>query len=155
MLSVRMMGRKRTREALKDAKKRGAFAIEDFTEIIAEKVMAQAIHLMADTPKTGKIWMTERGPHQASAPGEAPAEFTGALIRSMQVTQTKINQYAFSASVGSNLHYAAELEFFGPNYDGKPRPFLQPAVDIVEREVGAALADSWKGAERKVKVVMK
>lgn len=141
--SVRLMGLKETRKALKDEQVRGIFTAEEFTEIAGERVKAVAQDMIENYPKTGIVYYRATGPHQASAPGEAPADDTGALVASLEVNMVAINQYAFSAVVGSELHYAEELEFFGPNYDGNARPFLRPAVDLVEAEVGYMLADTW------------
>lgn len=141
--SVRLMGLRRTRQALKDSALRGPFTAAEFTEIIGERVLANVRYLMEDVPKTGRIYERAGGFHQASAPGEAPAVESGVLIASLTARPVKLNQYAYSMVVGTDLPYAYELEFYGPDYNGQPRPFLQPAVDMAELEVGSALADAW------------
>lgn len=143
--SVTMFGRKETRRALDRVAKRGKMARDDVAELLGERVLNYAKHLIATSPASGRVYVREAPArvHQASDPGEPPASDTGALINSLTLREVPINQYAFSVVVGSNLHYAPELEFLVPNPRILPRPFLQPAVDFVESEVGETLMDAW------------
>lgn len=70
-------------------------------------------------PKTG-AWY---GGHQASAPGEAPAIDTGALVNSILAQMTG----PLSAQVASGMEYAAGLEFGTAHI--APRPAWVPAAD--------------------------
>jgi hypothetical protein len=64
-------------------------------------------------------------PHQASAPGESPANWTGQLANSIEAIRT--GTYSSEVRVGSNHGAALELG----TADGKlaARPFLFPAVE--------------------------
>lgn len=74
-------------------------------------------------PKSGRIYFTLRGPHQASAPNEPPAYEYGDLYNSFRIR--KINQYAVGIfSVEQDR--ALILEEGGGNI--LPRPFIAPAV---------------------------
>jgi hypothetical protein len=101
---------------------------------IAKAVTAAALTIQGDIkraiqgpPKTGRIY--KRGKlgrnHQASAPGEAPATDTGALVNSIAYKQeTKL-----SAIVSSRLPYAYWLESEYGTRNMKPRPAWRPAVE--------------------------
>ena len=76
--------------------------------------------------------------HTASAPGEAPATDTGRLASSVNYKKDG----AMSATVGSEIVYAAMLEFGTSRI--APRPAWVPAVEAMrskfERRIEAALA---------------
>jgi hypothetical protein len=113
---------------------------------IAKAVTAAALTITNDIkraiqgpPKTGRIY--KRGKlgrnHQASAPGEAPATDTGALVNSIAYKQeTKL-----SAIVSSRLNYAPWLEYGTRRI--APRPSWRPAVDkntpLFQKLVDAAI----------------
>lgn len=59
--------------------------------------------------------------HTASRPGDAPNTDTGALVKSIQVEVTPSGVY-----VGSNIEYAASLEFGTAQMAA--RPWLHPAL---------------------------
>lgn len=67
--------------------------------------------------------------HRASAPGQAPAMDTGALVNSLSITMVGPT----SGMIFSNLRYAAALEFGSSKRGLLPRPFLTPALEA-ERE---------------------
>ncbi len=96
---------------------------------IAHEVEAKAKVSMG-TEKHGESYAVGGvAPHQASAPGEAPAIDTGNLVNSIQVELTG----PAAAVVYTNVEYAPYLEF--GTIDMEPRPFLQPAVDAVTAAV--------------------
>ena len=84
-------------------------------------------------PKSGK----EYGGHIASAPGEAPAIATRALINSIQ---TEID--GLSATVGTNQEKAAHLEF--GTTDMAARPFMEPAFDEAAPEFEKKLKEIFE-----------
>lgn len=93
-------------------------------------------------PKTGAIYMRRGKKHQASAPGEAPATDTGALVSSITYKQ----EAPLTATVSSRLDYAYYLEFGTRSID--PRPSWVPAVErntpLFNRLVNAALVRAAK-----------
>jgi hypothetical protein len=102
-------------------------------EAAVKRIVARtAMHVASDArqsilrgPKTGRLYSRGRGKfHQASAPGEAPANDTGTLASRLFFD---IHNGGTSASVFSDVDYAPILE----NGGGKiaPRPFLGPALD--------------------------
>ena len=66
--------------------------------------------------KSGKMY----GSHQASAPGESPAEFYGKLIESI-----KVRQEGDSVIIGTVLNYGTYLELGTSRIAA--RPWLNPA----------------------------
>ena len=80
--------------------------------------------------------------HTASAPGEAPATDTGRLASSVNYKKDG----AMSATVGSEIVYAAMLEFGTSRI--APRPAWVPAVEAIrpkfQRRIEAALARATK-----------
>ena len=75
-------------------------------------------------PKTGRLY-NRRGNivHRASAPGQAPATDTGALVSSIAYKQ----QSPMEATISSRLKYAPWLEFGTRKM--APRPAWRPAVE--------------------------
>lgn len=96
--------------------------------IVMETAQAVAAEAQASMrlPKTGVFYRVSRtgAKHQASAPGEAPAIDTEALVDSIGVRRVNKTH----AIVYTNQEYAAALEF--GRRDGKmaARPFLRPAI---------------------------
>lgn len=109
-----------------------AAASAEIQSAVGDAVQATAVELRADV-----VRRIQRGPasgityvkynpsrtHIASAPGEAPATDTGRLANS--ITFDRVG--ALSATVGSELAYAAALEFGTSRID--PRPAWVPAVE--------------------------
>lgn len=89
-----------------------------------EEVRNEVIRLILDTAKTGRLYARRGGKmHQASAPGEAPANDYGRLLNSIRT------DYDFASAVGTvtaGTKYAAPLEY-GTRIMA-PRPFMRPAL---------------------------
>lgn len=96
--------------------------IEGLLHRAAERAAAQARLAIQSPPKTGRIYMRRGRPHQASAPGEAPATDTGFLVNSIQTRQSGY----LSWDVLASAVYAVYLEVGTMRM--APRPFLLPAV---------------------------
>lgn len=79
-------------------------------------------------PKTGIIY----GDHQASAPGEAPADWTGQLVAS---GHTRYNRTALMGEVVFSAPYALHLEYGTEKME--PRPYLRPAF-MAENQIPLA-----------------
>ena len=101
---------------------------------VDDAVVGSAMELRGDVvkriqrgPATGTVYekYDPRRTHQSSAPSEAPASDQGGLVRS--VLFDKVAQ--MSATVGSDLVYAAVLEFGSDRID--PRPAWVPAVELM------------------------
>jgi HK97 gp10 family phage protein len=84
----------------------------------------EVVRLLQKGPKTGRTYKRRSVLHRASAPGEAPATDTGALVRSVMMD---VLEASLEAVVSVGTLYAKMLEF-GTLLMGK-RPFMSQAVD--------------------------
>lgn len=73
-------------------------------------------------PKSGRLYERADKPHQASAPGEAPAIDLGLLVGSIQTRM----EGDISGMVFTNIDYAQSLEFGSIRMAA--RPFFTPAA---------------------------
>ncbi len=131
----------------------------EITSEVSKAVMATALEALTDVrkaiqgpPKTGKLYPRGKNGdkvHQASAPGEAPATDTGALVSSTYLTQPD----AMTAAIGSRLEYAAHLEF--GTMDIAPRPSWIPAAERVaprlQKRLERVIAQAKARAEKTTK----
>lgn len=88
-----------------------------------ESVRNEAIRLVQQPPKTGRIYKRRGVQHQASAPGEAPASDTGRLVNSITTSYDAEN---LSGKVNASTEYAVYLEYGTQKIE--PRPFMRPAL---------------------------
>lgn len=109
---------------VEQAVKAGLFAIA----MIARN---EAVRLVHEPPKTGRIY----GNHQASAPGEAPATDTGALAGSIFAEPGSEN---LSAILVARMPYATHLEFGTRNME--PRPFMSRAAVFATQKAPEIIA---------------
>jgi hypothetical protein len=101
-------------------------------------VKDDAYRRIVEPPKTGILYVGApyrigKPPHQASAPGESPADDTGALKTSGKASMEGRLQAAVTFDAG----YARNLELGIPTGD-RPlaaRPFLMPAVMQGKKQV--------------------
>jgi HK97 gp10 family phage protein len=132
--------RAETKSKLRNISRTLAFTIEDLVDDTAQAVKEYAQLSMLE-PKSGRIYMSHGRPHQASAPGQAPAVDVGTLIGSLEVDKSG----PYEAYCYTRLDYAEYLE------DGTrhmlPRPFMRPAA----RKAGA-LVKAKAGIKVKVAV---
>jgi len=146
MMKVKMFGLRATRVALERFEGKGHKAANQATVDLSEEILWRVVDSIRGGTKTGRTYVRENPPrtHTASAPGQAPADDLGTLANSYGAEFQKVNQYVWSATVGSPLFYAPRLEF---GYERiLPRPHLEPAIDEVMAIAGGVLVDSWKTA---------
>ena len=95
-------------------------------------------------PASGRVYQkySPSRTHQASAPGEAPATDTGRLASSVEFKR----EGRMSASVGSQLAYAAMLEFGTQRIE--PRPAWIPAVEAMRDKFRERLERALERAAR-------
>ena len=105
-------------------------------------------------PKTGRIYPRPGGKtHQASAPGESPANDTGRLVSHIN---HEIKDSGLSGTVGihnlSSVPYARRLEFGGKDSRGimiLPRPYLFKAYNKNEKSIKKKIAEAIVEAVRR------
>lgn len=144
MIRVTIAGRKATRDAIRALAGKGAAVVNSFVTDAAEDVLTEVVDSIQSGPKTGRIYQRYNPAriHQASAPGQAPADDLGTLANSYTVEFIRINQYAYRADVGSPLFYSRILEY--GNARIAARPHLSTAIDLVSSRVGVMLDDAWR-----------
>lgn len=85
-------------------------------------------YMIRNGPRTGRVYTFRGRKHQASAPGEVPANRTGKLAKSVKYKATGHHTLVF----GEEAEYAGWLENGTHNKGGgikmAPRPHLQVAV---------------------------
>ncbi|MEM7522565.1 MAG: HK97-gp10 family putative phage morphogenesis protein [Pseudomonadota bacterium] len=94
-------------------------ALHDIGQIASK----EARRLIRQGPKTGRVYVRRGQRHQASAPGQSPAEDTGRLSRSVGYRVRGSRQLA----VGAQASYAAFLE--RGTRKMAPRPFILAAAN--------------------------
>jgi hypothetical protein len=117
--------------------------IRTFADLIEQRV-----RLSMKLSKTGRPYIRPGGDvHVASAPGEAPAVDTGALISSIQ---TQFGMGGLEAEVGvfGGLgKYPYYLEHGTPAGRMAARPYMKPAFDAYEAKFCAAVSAMVGGRE--------
>lgn len=122
-VKVTVLGVSKLQETLKNLNANINKGVNQGLSAIGLIVQNHAKQALQKPPKTGKLRKKRRNKnvvHQASAPGEAPATDTGALVDSIQMDVSENSQ---SVTISALTNYAAALEF------KMNRPFLRPAVE--------------------------
>lgn len=116
-------------------------ASDDLRKAAGEAVLKTALDVDREIkrriqtgPKSGRLYVRKsgrnRGTHRASAPGQAPATDTGALVQSIRFRREGLlTSVVFPQGPGAR--YARRLEFGGRDRRGvyiAPRPAWRPAV---------------------------
>lgn len=115
----------------------------------AYDVLAEANQSIQKGPKTGVIYKRRGVTHQASAPGEAPASDTGALVASGRVDPAHVTRYTVAASVTWGVPYAGWLEKGHVTVNGQhvaPRPYARPAILKLQEKGRERVRDALKEA---------
>ncbi len=146
---VEIRGADEVRDAL------AAYA-RDIRTSVEAAVQATALEALTDVrraiqgpPKTGREY--PRGVngdkvHRASAPGEAPATDTGALVSSTYLSRIDADTQA----IGSRLDYAFYLEFGTMKIAPRPSwiPAAERAAPRLEKRLRRIIAEARARAER-------
>jgi len=113
---------------------------------IGTQVVSKTKHLIETGKKTGRMY----GKHQASAPGEAPANRTGRLANSGDYQVRNWQEM----TVGETAEYAGYLEEGTRGREGadgkrvgkiKPRKHLLRAINSLARNTQQAILENVKG----------
>jgi HK97 gp10 family phage protein len=99
----------------------------------AAEIDAELKHKITEGSKSGRVYLSGPSPlpHQASAPGESPANWTGELVESIHHEATG----PMSAEVHVDANYAHILEFGGAKVSS--RPFFYPTLEEAKPEFRA------------------
>lgn len=130
---------------------------QEIAEQVSKAVEATALEALTDVrkaiqgpPKTGREYPRGKNGdkiHRASAPGEAPATDTGALVSSTYFAKPD----KFTAAIGSRLDYAFFLEFGAMKIEPRPSwiPAAERAAPRLEKRLARIIAQAKARAERK------
>jgi HK97 gp10 family phage protein len=123
-MKMQLTGTEELKRALREFGLQADRKIADIVRGTAQNVRSHAIKAVQRGRKSGEVYekYQPKRTHRASAPGQAPATDTGALVRSIQA-----DIRGRSAEVAANVDYAVYLEF--GTQDMEPRPFLFPALE--------------------------
>lgn len=123
----------------------GEEAIIRTANFLVRSVAQRAKGLIRNSSPTGRVYNKNGRLHQASAPGEPPANDTGSLADGITFTlMTKNNMLAV---VLAPANYASLLEFGGFNEEGNfvaPRPFMHPAWTEATARAGKVLKKEFE-----------
>lgn len=120
----------------------------------AYAVQGEARKLITDRDKSGKTYTSsKKSPkvHQASAPGEAPANWTGKLRMGVKVytDEAQTTAYVAASAIEDGHDYAPNMELGTDDGRIAPRPFLRPAFNkfrsIINQSIKAAIKAAKKG----------
>jgi len=131
-------------DELLDLPQKANASIARTMNFVAQSTAARAKARIRTGAKNGHVYFFNGQRHQASAPGEAPANLSGALASSISYTKMTDRPGSF-ATAGSDLAYATTLEFGGyAMFRGKavyvePRPFLLPSFEEAIQTAGTRL----------------
>lgn len=126
---------------------------------ISDAINATALETLTDVrkaiqgpPKTGREYPRGKNGnkiHRASAPGEAPATDTGALVSSTYFTKVD----SFTAAIGSRLEYAFYLEFGTLRMAARPSwvPAAEKNAPRLEKRLRRVIAEARARAEGKTR----
>ena len=92
----------------------------------------EVVTSMYNSPPTGAVYRRRGITHTASSAGNPPRVDTGALVASVSV---KTDADGLGSAVGSNIEYAASLEFGTSRMAA--RPFLHPAALATKQKIQA------------------
>jgi hypothetical protein len=102
-------------------------------------VVTEIRRLIRTGPKTGRVYKFRGAPHQASAPGEPPANRSGRLMRS---SRFKVRNWQ-EMTVGETAEYAGYLED-GTRGRMAPRPHIIKAVNNKAQDTANNILEAVK-----------
>jgi hypothetical protein len=126
---------------------------------IGKDLLTTSRDMILDAPKSGQVYIVKKGTrnfkHQASAPGEAPANLTGNLRKSIGFDVRGGEQLEFgsrstapAAGVSPNQNvaaYARALELGNPKHNLAKRPYLKPSIVSNQRNATEHFESAIKG----------
>jgi phage gpG-like protein len=148
-MAIELEGFEELYDALINAPRKAEISVARVLNFMAQSTAQRAKNRIRSGARSGNIYTHTGTPHVASAPGEPPANLSGALAAS--ITFTKITDKIESgATVGSSLSYAGTLEDggwtagdFGTVFV-EARPFLRPSLEEAVAEGIARFAPEFQ-----------
>lgn len=133
-MDIALEGFEELMEELISMERKANISLARVLNFVVQSTAQRARNRIRGGSRSGRVYVHTGVPHQASAPGEPPANLSGALIASIRYTKVTDDPRS-GALVGSDLSYAATLEQggwtegdFGTVYVDA-RPFLLPSFE--------------------------
>lgn len=146
MLDITITGRgKRIFQAMQKADTQGVRAIESGIkngfEVLGKRLQRAGQKAILNGPKTGIIYKRSGGrTHQASAPGEAPANDTGNLLKSVEYKARSTELvWGYTAKYGRFLELGTRKMKKRPNIIKRSVESQKEAKADFEKTIGRAL----------------
>lgn len=118
---------------------------------VGDDIKKEIRRLILDPPKSGRMYRLRlKGVsvlHQASAPGEPPANFTGDLRNTISYKVKGFNELRIEAG-SQKVDYAGALEF--GNGKIEPRPYIDPAIRKSTRNISTRISNYMTRRLRKL-----
>ena len=146
-------GFKELMEELAELPYKADASISRTMNFVAQSTAQRARRRITTGTRTGNVYEIDGRFHQASAPGEPPANLSGALAASIRYTKMTDKPGSF-ATAGSNIAYATVLEFGGYSDFGgstvyiEARPFLLPSFEEAIQTAGVKLREEFERSLR-------
>lgn len=126
---------------------------------LGDDLVKEARRSIIKGPKTGRLYRIpgRRRRHRASAPGEPPANLSGALQKSIDYQIRGWDRMEFGSRpqmvngqtrLSNTANYARAQELGNPKGNLAPRPFLAPAVDKMSRNARRHFRREIKASHR-------
>ena len=133
-ISIKVSGLEKALEVLRKAETELQEPIKDTLKGGAQLIRGEAIKSIQSGSKTGRTYKryNPTRTHRASAPGEAPASYTGNLVSNIMVQEK-----GDSIEVQSNAEYSKFLEYGTSKMEA--RPFLFPAYEMSREKIVQAI----------------
>ena len=134
MFKLDIRGFEELQAELAELPERAGAAVARTLNAVAQSTAQRARTKIRTGTRSGHIYAVGSAMHQASAPGEPPANLSGALAASIRSTRITDRLDSFAAA-GTDLDYGRTLELGGfSSFNGKPvyidpRPFLLPSFE--------------------------
>lgn len=109
-----------------------------------EAVRTEAVDLVLNTAKTGRVYRRNSVEHQASAPGEPFASDTGATLSQFD---TDFRDNGFTGVFVARGENARRLELGTQKME--PRPFARPALANRKHDIEGGLREAVRRGVRK------
>lgn len=98
---------------------------------VAPMIVRDVVRRIKSPPKTGRLYRIGGTLHQASAPGESPADLTGELAEKVGSDVPSFDKMI----IGDGADHGKWMEEGTDDGRIEPRPHLKPAVLSMEREI--------------------
>jgi len=138
-MRINKTANKRAYKSIENANRAFFKGINRAFNIMGKEIDRERRRLILEPPKTGRIYRIRGRTHQASAPGEAPANLTGGLVRSGDHKVSGLFLRGGEKKVNGK-DYPKFLEYGTSKMS--PRPHVIKAINSKRRDTRLALLEA-------------